>query len=313
MITRLLVPVLTAVLLAATLHMGDVDAARLGGGRSFGMQRPNISPTMPAVPRQGVTAPTSPSPATVPGRPAGASRWLAPLAGLAAGLGLAALLAHFGLSEAFGSFLLLALLVLAAIFVVRLLMGRRSGQPATQPRYSNALPARVSDPVFRNNAAGSTFEPVVRPSPPASDPYAPNWGGGNATGRARWPDGFDPAPFLEQARFQFNRLQAAWDRGDRAMLRDVTTPEMYREIERDLEARGTQVPTEIVRLEPEILDVSTEGDRHLASVRFTGLMRENGAALAQPFDEIWNLSKPVDSSTGWLLAGIQQAQPQAAS
>jgi predicted lipid-binding transport protein (Tim44 family) len=28
--------------------------------------------------------------------------------------------------------------------------------------------------------------------------------------------------------------------------------------------------------------------------------------VAQPFQEIWNLQKPVAGNTGWQLAGIQQ-------
>jgi len=39
-------------------------------------------------------------------------------------------------------------------------------------------------------------------------------------------------------------------------------------------------------------------------VRFTGTMRVDGEL--ETFDEVWNLTKPVDGKTGWLLAGIQQ-------
>jgi len=28
--------------------------------------------------------------------------------------------------------------------------------------------------------------------------------------------------------------------------------------------------------------------------------------VAAPFEEIWNLSKPVDGGKGWTIAGIQQ-------
>jgi predicted lipid-binding transport protein (Tim44 family) len=313
MLTRFLALLMTAVTLAVSGYTADADAARLGGGRSFGAQRPSIAPSTPAPaarptsPAPSATAPAPAAPAATAPRPAGASRWLAPLAGIAAGIGLAALLSHFGLGEAAASFLLIALVVIAGVFLLRLLLARRA--PATAPSaasYGNGTGPR--DVLHRSVQSGSAFEPVVRPPQRDADPYAPQWGG-NAQPRsaARWPAGFDPQPFLEQARRQFHTLQAAYDRGDRALLRDVTTPEMYAEIARDLDARATQLPTEVVRLDPEILEVTTEGDKHWASVRFTGLTREDGANVPQPFDEIWNLVKPVDGSSGWLLAGIQQA------
>ena len=128
---------------------------------------------------------------------------------------------------------------------------------------------------------------------------------GAAAGQT-YPPGFDPAPFVAQAKQQFRRLQAAYDRGDRALLSDVTTPEMQAEITRELAARGAQIPTEVVTLDADVVEVVQEGDRYVASVRFHGTLREDGNAGAQPFEELWHLVKPVDGSSGWLLAGIQQ-------
>ena len=122
--------------------------------------------------------------------------------------------------------------------------------------------------------------------------------------RISLPPGFDAAGFVKHAKQQFIALQAAHDAGDRAALRDVLTPEMYSEVVRDLDS-GPRPKTEVVDLAGEVLEVTTEADRHWASVRFTGTMREGGAP-AGAFDEVWNLSKPVDGKTGWLLAGIQQ-------
>jgi len=118
-------------------------------------------------------------------------------------------------------------------------------------------------------------------------------------------------PFVEQSKQQFRRLQAAYDRGDRDFLADMTTPEMHAEIARDLASRGSTQPTEIATLDAEIVEVVQEGDRYVATVRFHGSMREDGAREAQPFEEAWNLVKPVDGSSGWLLAGIQQYQSAA--
>jgi len=291
-------------LLALVTVMGalaavDADAARIGGGRSFGAQR-SITPSHPPAatsPSPGAAAnPVMPAPSGVitPARPTptapatgGASRWLGPIAGIAAGLGLAALVSHFGLSESFGSLLLVLLVVGAGVFVLRALLSRRLAAPASlAPR---------PEPY--------AFTPRVEPR------FEPAWNGGTgaaASGTRRFPAGFEPVPFVAEAKRQFLRLQEAYDRGDRSMLADVLTPQMLAEAGRDLAHRDNHAATEVVSLDGEVLDVATEGDEHWASVRFKGLTREDGRATAEPFDEVWNLVKPVDNATGWRLAGIQQ-------
>jgi predicted lipid-binding transport protein (Tim44 family) len=307
---------LALVVIAATALFGidAAEAGRLGGGRSFGAQRqaippparsPNVAPANPAAPAQAM--PPKAAPAAT-----GASRWLGPLAGLAAGIGLAALLSHFGLSEGFASILMLALLVFGAIFLIRMFIGRRdaarapmqyvgagagSGSGSGSGESATPLPPSTQD---RSNA----FEPVFGGAPSAAAPFpaAPQ-----ATPPvANFPAGFDPAPFVAQATLQFRRLQAAYDAGDRKALADVLTPEMYAEIDRELAERGPHAATEVASLDATVLDVSTEGGNHWASVHFQGMLREDGAVLPKPFDEIWNLVKPVDGKSGWLLAGIRQ-------
>jgi predicted lipid-binding transport protein (Tim44 family) len=296
---RLLAIALVVMAATAVLGVATTEAARLGGGRSFGAQRqaippparsPNVAPATPSAPAQTMAPKAAPA-AT------GASRWLGPIAGLAAGIGLAALLSHFGLSEGFASILMLALLVFGGIFLVRMFLGRRESARA-QMQYAGAgssgsgtqLPPAKLD---RSNA----FEPVMGGAPAATE----------VAGAGRFPAGFDPVPFVAQATQQFRNLQAAYDTGDRKALADVLTPEMYAEIDRDIAERGTHVPTEVASLEATVLDVSTEGGSHWASVHFQGILREDGAVLPKPFDEIWNLVKPVNGKTGWLLAGIRQS------
>ncbi len=308
---RLLAVAVTLVALAALAGADIADAKRMGGGRSMGSQRqmtpapapsppPRASPSTPgasqALPR------ATPAPATAAAaKPSGMSRWLGPIAGLAAGLGLAALMSHLGLSEAFGSFLLLALLAVVGVVVVRMLLSRRNA-PARPMQYAGAgaSPARVEPQIGGQSRA---FEPVMgggtapQPSAPASSP--------------RYPPGFDPAPFVEQAKIQFRELQAAYDSGDRKALSEVMTPDMFADVSRDLAERASHLPTEVIRLDAEVLDVATEGRQHWMSVRFTGVLREDGTVLPKDFDEVWNLVKPVDGSSGWLLAGIQQSHEMA--
>jgi predicted lipid-binding transport protein (Tim44 family) len=301
-VKALLAAALAAVATLAVVHADFADAARLGGGRSFGMQRsitpaprtappassfsgPAANPVMPATPGASAAraAPAAAGAATTASR---TSRWLGPIAGLAAGLGLAALFAHLGLSEAVGSLLLFGLLAIGAIALLRAFLARRGGVPYAFSRTGAAPPQAALEPPPRDAAWGSLP--------------------GTTVVAGRYPPGFDPVPFVAQAKQQFRRLQDAYDRGERALLDDVTTPEMQAEIAHDLATRGAHVATDVVTLDADVVEVVRDGDNYVASVRFHGTLREDGAPMPQPFEELWHLVKPVDGSTGWLLAGIQQ-------
>jgi predicted lipid-binding transport protein (Tim44 family) len=287
----------------------------MGGGRSFGAQRQSVAPSktapaatpannaaaQPATPASPAATPaagTAPAPAAAP---SGASRWLGPIAGIAAGLGLAALLSHFGLSEGFGSLLLVGLVVFAGIVLFRMLMSRR-GTAKAPLQYAGAGARDSIRPGYENQSRPVWSDaPKVEPHvAPAAD--APGFG----VTRKALPQGFDAKGFATEAKRQFIQLQGSYDTGDRAALAAVMTSEMYAEIGRELEARGPHHPTEVVTLDADVLDVSTEGDKHWASVRFTGLVREDGEPSPKPIDEVWNLAKPVRGTSGWLLAGITQ-------
>jgi predicted lipid-binding transport protein (Tim44 family) len=121
------------------------------------------------------------------------------------------------------------------------------------------------------------------------------------------PADFDVAGFLRSAKVYFIRLQAAWDARDLADIREFTTPEAFAELKiRVDEEKGTTDKTDVVALEAQLLGIETGGNDYLASVRFTGPIQEGGQAAAAPFEEVWNLAKPKNGRTGWLLAGIQQ-------
>jgi predicted lipid-binding transport protein (Tim44 family) len=300
---------LLAAFAALTLTLSDLaDAGRMGGGRSFGAQRQSVAPSKPTPPaaapaNNAAAQPTTPAAGAAPApaaAPSGASRWLGPIAGIAAGLGLAALLSHFGLSEGFGSLLLVGLVIFAGVFLVRMLMRRR--EMAKPLQYAGAGGRESVRSGYENQA-----RPVWSDAPKIEPPVAP---AANAPGfgvtRKPLPQGFDAKGFATEAKRQFISLQGSYDTADRAALSALMTSEMYTEIGRELDERGPHQPTEIVTLDADVLDVSTEGDKHWASVRFTGLVREDGEPQPKSIDEVWNLAKPVRGSSGWLLAGITQ-------
>jgi len=307
--TTLVMAAVLGGLIAVGGFVPDAEAARrVGGGKSIGMQReaapqrPAPPPAREATPAQAQQAPAAAPPMqAAPQRP-GMGRWLAPIAGLAAGLGLAAL---FG--EQLGS-ILAALLVAAAVvfgvvLVMRALGGRRSAAPALQSAGAGAgADARVSHEPIRYSGLGHETVGAPPPQPHDSGP-----GERPATGTSL-PAGFDLDGFLRQAKKSFVALQGANDRGDLETLRDLTTDEMYALLRTDVGARGgVAQQVDVVTLDAELLDVVTEDDQYRASIRFSGLMREEEGGAPTPFEEVWHLQKPVAGGAGWLLAGIQQA------
>lgn len=305
--------IIAATFAVACLAGAEVaDAKRLGAGKSIGAQRQSVAPATPpaAAPATPAGAASQPVMPAQPGAaaakaaapaaaPSGMAKWMGPIAGLAAGLGLAALLSHLGLSEGFASLLLMLLLAVGVVLVVRMFLARRApAKPAMQyagPSGLGANPGGYETQPAPVVARESRVEPVLAAAPPPSASFA-----------RPLPAGFDAKAFVDQAKLQFMRLQAAFDRGDRKALADVMTPTMLAEVTRDLDARTEHAPTEIVTLHAEVLEVKTEGSDYWASVRFIGTLREDGTVLPAPIDEIWNLTKPTDRSAGWLLAGIEQ-------
>lgn len=297
----------TLALFAAVLALGltatafDAEARRLGGARSSGMQRQAVTP--PAAPSNATRSPSQAAPAAAPsaaGAAAAAPRrsWMGPIAGLAAGLGLAALASHFGFGEALANVLTIALLAMAVLFVVGFVMRKRAGQgpalasaggqpgpfgrgepAATQPQGGSLIGSRIGA------GLGATAQPTASPIP--AD--------------------FDTAAFVRNAKSQFLALQAANDARDLDRLRDYLTPEMFEVVREEILERGTQPQrTEVFGLEGQVLEVAQESDRYVVSVRFTGSVREQPGAAPEPLDEVWHLAKPRWGDGGWVIAGIQQ-------
>ena len=261
----------------------DAEARRFGGGRNLGMQRSapapqKAAPGAPAQQQQQQTAPATPAQ-----QPAGASKWLGPLAGLALGAGLAALFLNNGWAGLLAGVLLIGLILAAATLVARALMRGRVAQAPLQYAGAGTQPAPGTLP------GGAGVHSV-------------------AATVGRWPAGFNAAEFVRHAKLNFVRLQEAHDRKDLSMMRDFLAPDVYREIEADIRAAGgADEHTEVLTLEAEVLEVVQEAGSYIVSVRFTGMIREAAGRDPEPFSEIWHLEKPLDGRSGWVVAGIQQA------
>jgi hypothetical protein len=120
------------------------------------------------------------------------------------------------------------------------------------------------------------------------------------------PDGLDGEAVLDVARGRFMRLQAAWDAGDIATLQSLTTPEMLEELLHVLTARGgAGCRTDVITLHAELLGLEELSAAYLASVEFSGLIRESAERGAVPFRELWMLACMKDDAPSWRLARQQ--------
>ena len=324
------------VLLASVLALGAFEAEaarRLGGGGSIGRQSSNVTQRQaapaPAAPTNAAPGNAAkPAPAAPAATPAAAPRrpWAGILGGLAAGLGLAWLAHTLGFGEAFGQVLMFALLALVIMAVIGMVMRRRAQSGATSGQryaYQGATAdAPVSPPQYNPSKVGNdaSARPWERNTTAfdANRDAAPAAGGvrigsgletpSNAlSGSQQWgvPAGFDTEGFLVAAKRNFVTLQDAWDRADLKTLRGMMTDEMMREIERQPATGGK---TDVVMLEAQLLGIEENAEDYLASVEFSGMIREDPSAGPAPFREVWNMVKPRNGSAGWLVAGVQALQ-----
>ena len=292
----------------------SAEAKRFGGGSSFGRQMPIQRQATPPRPAQPAATPAQAPAAQPAARPAQAGQaaaatpkrsWMGPLAGIAAGLGLAALASYLGIGAELMSFMLMLLAGLAIFAVVRMVMNRNRLQPAGGPSGHGANSYRTSSSGQASThygSSGAAHTPATAIAEAAADnqPSQPNQA--------------EIDQFLQVARKQFTELQKVWDNGDITAIRGFVTESMAYGLEKQLAERGAAANhTSVVSLHTEWLgmeEATDEDGRAVdeAYVRFYGLIREQLDGAAQSFDEVWTLQKPKNGSGGWLLAGILQQQ-----
>jgi predicted lipid-binding transport protein (Tim44 family) len=293
---------LSLVIVSAALAFGTAtaDAKKFGGGKSVGSQRDSVTQRQANGPSAapataGATAPAAGAAATGAAGAAAKStpKWLGPVAGIAAALGLGYLMSQMGTAGLVGFLIVGLLFIVGMFFLGRMMMRKNAASPTGAPMpFGHGSPAQA-EPALRTSAAGvmgGTAAPVM----------ASGLAGGFGI-----PADFDKAGFEDNAKKQFMSLQAANDKGDLDAVRDFTTDELYNQIAKDV-VGGNKEATRVEELNAELLGIETDRGNYWASVQFTGKMSEDGIVMATPFTEVWNLMKPVDGSKGWLLSGIQQ-------
>ncbi len=332
---------LWSVMLVFAMALGSQDAwaKRMGGGLSFGKQSGNVTQQRSVRPpaQQQQAAPQAPAQNNAAARPAAGSNaaaaapkrpWGAMLGGLAAGLGLAWLASALGFGEAFAQFLLIALLALVVMAVVGMVMRRRPGAQGLAYQGQGAGSGNSQlDPITprgyqpKNVGNDASARPWERSGPIGLDHRNVHAGGSGGSmigsalqGSQSWgiPAGFDAEGFLKASKANFVNLQDAWDRADIPSLRAMMTDEMLDQIRSQLAERersgGGENKTEVVMLDAQLLGIEELDGEYMASVEFSGLIREEASAGPNPFREVWNITRPRSGPGGWLVAGVQALQ-----
>ena len=307
-----------AMALSFGLSATSADAARLGGGKSTGKQSSNVTQREAAKPSTPAAPPAAGAPAVAPKKP-----WGAMLGGLAAGLGLAWLASSLGLGGAMANIMMFALLALVAVvvigFVMRKMKGGNSAQGqspfAMQGAGNAATPRSYSPENVGNDASARPWERNSMAFDAAKTAGSGSMIGSGLSGSQSWgvPADFDANGFLNACKANFMTLQGAWDRSDINSLRAMMTDDMLTEIKTQLAERESHTgvgvnKTDVQMLDAKLLGIEELADMYMASVEFSGMIREDASAGASPFREVWNMTKPRNGTGGWLVAGVQALQ-----
>jgi predicted lipid-binding transport protein (Tim44 family) len=291
----------------STMALHAEAAKRIGSGKSIGTQRQANQDRAPAT-----TSPTAGGASTAAAA-APSKAWMGPVAGIAAGLGLAALASHLGFGEELASMVMMGLIVAFVVLVLGFVMRKR----AFSKPYKNAMNTEMQ---YSNASAGNTRNESVREKNTlaykaymrSQEKNTTNSGIGSSIGLASVrgrsiPADFDTVSFANNAKANFLSLQTANDSGNMEYIRQLTTPELFSQIQEDFAGRDAETQRNNVQsLNAEVIEVAEDTDRYLVSVRFSGVIRDSSGEPDESFDEIWHLVKPLQGNSGWLLSGIQQ-------
>lgn len=303
MMMRAIITVILAAGLSMTL-LTEATAARMGSGKSFG-SRPSYS--APYQRSQGSSQssggyqnPQGVTPAQARNQSlrdsmaqrGGFGRFLG-------GMALGGLLGAMFMGGGFEHINFLDILVFAGIafLLMKFLMARRTaaaqsagaaGHPDTHLREATSGSSGFDTDVF-SRSGGAVPSAAKSPVIPAD---------------------FDSAAFLEGAKSAYQMMQNAWDRGDLADLRSLTTDKVFAELQDQIRARGNASnQTDLLKVECELLEVRDLGSEREASVLFDVMMREDASARPSQVREVWHFTRSRNSrQPTWYLDGIQQLE-----
>ena len=273
-----------SIALAMCLSVGltmsfDAEAKRLGGGKSFGSAPSHQSRQAPAQQSAAPAAAGKQTPAA-----SGASRWLGPLAGLAAG----GLLASMFMGDGFEGLQIMDMLIfgLIAFLLFRFLAARRQqANPAT----ANGAPMQREMPsapgaIFGGSSAAAAIKPVIN---------APAW--------------FNEQSFINAGREHFLSLQQHWDANEMDKIAEFVTPQLLEFLSRERADLGDGFQSTYVdNLDVQLDGVDDLSDKTVATLTFIGVAKSSRFDQGEAFSESWRLERAAGDDQPWLVAGIRQ-------
>ena len=276
------------------LAVDSAEARRMGFGRSIGKPPPMKRQVAPPV--QAPKKTLDKTPANSSGASANKSRsgFMGPLAGLAAGLGLAALASYLGVGEELMSFLLILLAGVAIFFVIRLVLRNMQRQPSLEGVPSNLNNSNIESSTTQKTSlnVNSAYHQTEKETISQEEING----------------------FLEHSKKQFIEIQKIWDSGNIDDLKSFCTDDLVFELRKQINDRGNLFEkTSITEL-----NASWQGMNNYVSdsgndveevyVLFSGMVRESDDSISKEFSEVWTLQRSKSSGDGWLIAGITQQE-----
>ncbi|MDM9651511.1 hypothetical protein QDX81_09610 [Pseudomonas sp. CW003PS] len=262
------------------------DAKRMGGGKSFGAapSHQTRQATPPSQPNS-----TAAAPGRTPAAASGASRWLGPLAGLAAG----GLLASMFMGDGFEGLQIMDMLIfgLIAFLLFRFLAARRARQQpqmaAAGAPYQREMPNADNAPAAGSNIFGgrlASAAPVIN---------APAW--------------FNEQSFIAAGREHFMNLQQHWDANEMDKIAEFVTPQLLEFLKRERAELGDGFQSTYVdNLDVQLDGVDDNAEKTIATLTFSGVSKTSRFDQGEPFSESWRLERAQGDNQPWLIAGIRQ-------
>lgn len=286
-----------ALCLSLTLSIDAFAAKRFGGGKSFGSTPTHQ--TQQRQTQQAAPAPTAPTAGAAAGamaKPSGASRWLGPLAGIAAG----GLLASMFMGDGFDGlqifdFLMFGGLALLAFMAFRAFARRKLQAQGATPAYAGM-----------GNAQAYQAQPQhAAPAPAANTVF-----GGGAAQPARTfnaPAWFDEQRFVGVAREHFLNLQQHWDAAEMDKIAEFVTPQMLEFLKQERASLGDGFQSTYVdNLQVNLDGVEQQGGKTIATLTFDGVAKTSRFDQGEAFSESWRMERADGDNQPWLVAGIRQ-------
>jgi len=278
-----------ALCIGLTMAIDANAAKRFGGGKSSGAAPTHQTSQMAPSSAAGSTAATAGAAgaAGAATKASGASRWLGPLAGIAAG----GLLASMFMGDGFQGMQIFDILIMAVIafLVFRFIAARRRKQ---QEQFAPAGHAPMQREAFNPQPGGSIFggsaAPVARPVI-----NAPAW--------------FNEQRFVEAARSHFMALQKHWDSNEMDKIAEFVTPQLLEFLKRERAELGDGFQsTYIENLQVQLDGVDDRADKTIATLTFSGVSKDSRYSQGETFSESWNMERVQGDDQPWLVAGIRQ-------